>query len=181
MGITYPNQHKIIPNTYICFMMGANKLTGAIAALMDEYKKAIDELIVVIEPVSPHQLIKTIEPKSSNPDCISIQTILTHVTASMFSYAVYIENSIGLKTVRPERLQFDYTTPYISRLREALKYNEDFFTRNPNITMEEFDQSKKINTRWGQQYDVEQMLEHAIVHILRHRRQIKNVLVNMKS
>ncbi len=181
MGDYIPQQHKIIPNTYICFMMGANKLTGAIAALMDEYKKAIDELIAVIEPVRPNQLIKTIEPESSNPDCISIQTILTHVIASMFSYAVYIENSIGLKTVRPERLQFDHITPYISRLREALKYNEDFFTRNPNITMEEFDQSKKINTRWGQQYDVEQMLEHAIVHILRHRRQIKNVLVNMKS
>lgn len=156
--------------------MGANNLTGAIAALIDEYKKAVDELIEVIEPISQQQLLKTIEPESSNPDCISIQTILTHVIASMFSYAVYIENSIGLKTIRPERLQFDQAAPYISRLREALKYNEDFFARNPDITMEEFDQSKKINTRWGQQYDVEQMLEHAIVHILRHRRQIKNAL-----
>lgn len=161
--------------------METRNLTGAIAALMDEYKKAIDELIAVIEPISPHQLITIIEPESSNPDCISIQTILTHVTASMFSYAVYIENSIGLKTFRPERLQFDHITPYITRLREALKYNTDFFARNPNITMEEFDQSKKINTRWGQQYDVEQMLEHAIVHILRHRRQIKNALIQFNA
>ncbi|TBO45265.1 hypothetical protein EYS08_00110 [Pedobacter kyonggii] len=92
-----------------------------------------------------------------------------------------MENSIGLKTVRPEKLQFGHITPYISRLLEALKYNEDFFIRNPDITMEEFDQSKKINTAWGQQYDVEQILEHAIVHILRHRRQIKNALVNMNS
>ena len=161
--------------------MEANKLTGAIAALMDEYKKAVDELIEVIEPISQQQLLKTIEPESSNTDCISIQTILTHVTASMFSYAVYIENSIGLQTTRPERLQFEQVAPYILRLREALKYNEDFFIRNPNITMEEFDQSKKINTNWGQQYDVEQMLEHAIVHILRHKRQIKNALIKMKS
>jgi uncharacterized damage-inducible protein DinB len=161
--------------------MDTNNLTGAIAALIDEYKKAVDELILVIEPVSQPQLLKTIEPESSNTDCISIQTILTHVTASMFSYAVYIENSIGLETVRPERLQFDQIAPYISRLREAFKYNEDFFIRNPNITMEEFDQSKKINTRWGQQYDVEQMLEHAIVHILRHRRQIKNTLTEFNS
>ncbi|WP_294276359.1 hypothetical protein [uncultured Chryseobacterium sp.] len=57
----------------------------------------------------------------------------------------------------------------------------DFFTRNPDITLEEFDQSKKINTLWGQQYDVEQMLEHAIVHILRHRRQIENALVKMEA
>lgn len=161
--------------------MDASKLTGAIAALMDEYKKAVDELIAVIEPISPHHLTKTIAPESSNTDCISIQTILTHVIASMLSYAVYIENAIGLQTVRPERLQFDRITPYILRLREALKYNEDLFTRNPEIKMEEFDQSKKINTRWGQQYDVEQMLEHAIVHILRHRRQIKNALTTFNS
>lgn len=161
--------------------MGTNNLTGAIAALMDEYKKAVDELIMVIEPISQQQLLKTIEPVSSNTDCISIQTILTHVTASMFSYAVYIENSLGLETLRPERIQFDEVALYISRLRKALKYNEDFFTKNPNITMEELDQSKKINTRWGQQYDVEQMLEHAIVHVLRHRRQIKNALIQFNS
>jgi len=161
--------------------MGTNNLTGAIAALMDEYKKAVDELIMVIEPISQQQLLKTIEPVSSNTDCISIQTILTHVTASMFSYAVYIENSLGLEILRPERIQFDEVALYISRLRKALKYNEDFFTKNPNITMEELDQSKKINTRWGQQYDVEQMLEHAIVHVLRHRRQIKNALIQFNS
>lgn len=161
--------------------MEAHNLTGAIAALMDEYKKAVDELITVIIPISQRQLTTIIEPKSSDPDCISIQTILTHVTASMFSYAVYIENSIGLETVRPERFQFDHISPYILQLREALKYNVDFFTRNPEITLEEFDQSKKINTMWGQQYDVEQMLEHAIVHILRHRRQIENALVKMEA
>lgn len=86
-----------------------------------------------------------------------------------------------MQTTRPARLQFDQVAPYISRLREALKYNEDFFIRNPDITMEEFDQTKKINTKWGQQYDVEQMLEHAIVHILRHRRQIKNALIQFNS
>ncbi|WP_165501380.1 DinB family protein [Pedobacter psychrodurus] len=161
--------------------MEINNLTGAIAALMDEYKKTVNELIAIIEPISQYQLTKAIEPESSNPDCISIQTILTHVIASMFSYAVYIENSIGLETVRPERLKFDGVMPYISKLQEALKYNEEFFSRNPSITVEELDQSRKISTKWGQQYDVEQMLEHAIVHILRHRRQIKNALIKFNS
>jgi len=160
--------------------MENSPLTGAIAALIDEYKKAVDELIMVIKPINQQQLLRNIEPLSSNTDCISIQTILTHVTASMFSYAVYIENAIGIESIRPERLQFDRVEHYISRLQEAFKYNEDFFSRNPDITMEEFDQAKKINTNWGQQYDVEQLLEHAIVHILRHRRQIENALVTSK-
>ena len=162
-------------------MMPNQKLTGAIAALLAEYKKAIDELIEVISPITRAQLLKTIEPKSSNPDCISIQTILTHVTAAVFSYAVYIENSIGLETERPERLAFEEVTPYINRLNEAFAYNETLFIKYPDIALEEFDQAKKINTRWGQQYDVEQMLEHAIVHILRHRRQIKNALNTFKT
>jgi hypothetical protein len=31
----------------------------------------------------------------------------------------------------------------------------------------------KMIVRWGTQYDLEQLLEHAVVHILRHRRQIE--------
>jgi len=32
-----------------------------------------------------------------------------------------------------------------------------------------------IDSRWGQRYDLEQLLEHAIVHVLRHRRQIERL------
>jgi hypothetical protein len=34
----------------------------------------------------------------------------------------------------------------------------------------------RIDSRWGQKYDIEQLLEHAIVHILRHRRQLDKFL-----
>ena len=33
-----------------------------------------------------------------------------------------------------------------------------------------------INSRWGVVYNVEGLLEHAIVHILRHRRQIEKFI-----
>ncbi|HEY5122872.1 MAG TPA: hypothetical protein VIK14_03975, partial [Ignavibacteria bacterium] len=48
--------------------------------------------------------------------------------------------------------------------------------KNTNLTIEQTDNSKKMNVGWGQQYDIEQLLEHAIVHILRHRRQIENFI-----
>ena len=38
-----------------------------------------------------------------------------------------------------------------------------------------------IKTEWGQEYDFEQLLEHAIVHILRHRRQIERFLIKIKE
>lgn len=36
----------------------------------------------------------------------------------------------------------------------------------------------KFNTRWKVTYDFEQLMEHAIVHILRHRRQVENFINN---
>jgi hypothetical protein len=36
-------------------------------------------------------------------------------------------------------------------------------------------QSIVIQSGWGVPYDLEQLLEHAIVHILRHRRQIEKL------
>jgi len=157
-------------------MTELNNPSGAMTALLDEYKKAIDELIFVIEPLNRHQLIEIIEPRSNNPDCISIQAMLTHVTASIFSYAVYIENSIGLPTKRPGRIDYEHAPDYINRLKVGYYYTQQIFINHPHIQLEELDPSRKINTKWGQQYDVEQMLEHAIVHILRHRRQIERVL-----
>ena len=41
--------------------------------------------------------------------------------------------------------------------------------------------NNKIITSWGQSYDFEQLFEHAIVHILRHRRQIERFLIKMNS
>ena len=34
----------------------------------------------------------------------------------------------------------------------------------------------KMQVRWGPTYDFEQLFEHAIVHVLRHRRQIDRFL-----
>jgi hypothetical protein len=34
----------------------------------------------------------------------------------------------------------------------------------------------QIPARWGPVYDLEQLLEHMIVHVLRHRRQIERFL-----
>ena len=36
----------------------------------------------------------------------------------------------------------------------------------------------KFDTRWNVTYDFEQLMAHAIVHILRHRRQVENMIKN---
>ncbi len=59
------------------------------------------------------------------------------------------------------------------------RYNVSFFDDHPDIALEEFDNDKKIKVRWGQKYDVEQLFEHAIVHVLRHRRQIERYIIKL--
>ena len=56
------------------------------------------------------------------------------------------------------------------------EYSLNFFQENSNLEIEQLDNTKKINVNWGQQYDIEQLVEHAIVHILRHRRQIEKFI-----
>ena len=128
------------------------ELTGTIKALLDEYKKAINELIAVIEPLSREEILIIKDDKTTNDSCRSIQTILSHVVHGGYGYTNFIENHYGNKKERRP------------------KY---FFEEHPNIPLEEYDPSKKILMHWGQLYDIDQLMEHAIVHILKHRRQIQ--------
>ena len=60
-------------------------------------------------------------------------------------------------------------------------YNVKLFEDYPNIKLEEYDPNKKIEVCWWQKYDVEQLYEHAIVHILRHWRQIEKIKLANKN
>ena len=150
--------------------MSNKEFSGAIKAMLDEYKKSLNELITIIKPLDETRLSKIVDEKTSDPDCKSIQRILSHVVNSGYGYTVYIENSIGLNKIRPEKKLWNHVDEYIVQLNFMYEYCENFFRSNPEIILEEHDTSKKINVNWGQQYDVEQLMEHAIVHILRHRR-----------
>jgi chromosomal replication initiation ATPase DnaA len=60
------------------------------------------------------------------------------------------------------------------------EYNAQLFQDYPNLKLEEYETALKIQVRWGQLYDIEQLMEHAIVHILRHRRQIERFLLRLR-
>ena len=88
------------------------ELTGATKALLGEYRKAIDELIVVIQSVDEKSLSKVVDEKTSDPDSKSIQTVLSHVINSGYGYTVYIENSLGMNKTRPEKKLLNNVVEY---------------------------------------------------------------------
>ena len=149
---------------------------GAVNALLDEYQKAIAALQTLLRQVDDVQLAAIADPHTANVDCRSIQAVLAHVVRSGYSYCVYIRNSRGVADQRPEKTQRSSAAEYIADLDRVMLYTQETFTHIYDEDLEEFDQTKKMHTSWGQDYDIEQLMEHAIVHILRHRRQVENFI-----
>ena len=153
---------------------------GAIGALLDEYEKAILELIEVLDGLSAKNLTTIVDPETNDPDCNSIQTILSHVIRSGYWYVLEIRTFLGETVDFPERKTLNSSVEYQLELARMFQFNEKLFADYPNLNIEETESDKKIKVRWGQVYDIEQLLEHAIVHILRHRRQVERFLIKIR-
>ena len=154
---------------------------GAIGALLDEYEKSVHELKEVILNLTTSELTKIVDEATKDKDCKSIQTILSHVVESGYAYVIEIRKSLGESVNYFNKELLSSTDEYAVALENMFAYNEKLFDDYPNIKLEEYDPSKKFEVRWGQIYDVEQMYEHAIVHILRHRRQIERFKVKLAN
>jgi uncharacterized damage-inducible protein DinB len=75
----------------------------------------------------------------------------------------------------------DEPEDYNYALSDMMNYTIQLIDDYPKMNLEESDNIKKLTTRWGQMYNIEQLLEHAIVHVLRHRRQIERFLLQMNN
>jgi len=154
---------------------------GGAGALLDEYEKSINELIDTISDLSQEQLIKIVDFNTNDEDCKSIQSILTHIIQSGYTYAVEIRKWLGEEIEYRDKIKFENVKDYDLALQKMFEFNENIFADYPDLELSEYDSNKKINARWGQKYDVEQLFEHAIVHILRHRRQIEKFKERMSN
>jgi len=154
---------------------------GAIGALLDEYHKSIMELVEVCQDVTTLELTTTVDTETTDPDCKSIQTILSHVIRSGYTYSVEIYNHLGNEKDYFPIVLLDTVDAYLKELAIMFNYAETLFLQLTNAQIEENDPALKIKVRWGQSYDIEQLMEHAIVHILRHRRQIQRFIVKLRK
>lgn len=153
---------------------------GAIGALLDEYERAVQDLKEVLTTITSSELLAIVDDKTADEDCRAIQTVLTHVVRSGYGYATYIRRQQGESLDFPERILLNSIADYNDALDKMFAYNLQLFADYPNVALEVFDSDKKILVNWGQRYDIEQLMEHAIVHILRHRRQIERFIIKLK-
>jgi uncharacterized damage-inducible protein DinB len=144
---------------------------GGIGAVMDEYERAAEEFKNLIGNISESDFIKIVDTETKDDDCRSVQTIISHVTNSGYGYANYIREWFGISKNSPERRLLsknDFPDEFI----KMVAYTSETLEGKWEYSDEDI-QKVKMDVRWGPQYDLEQLLEHAVVHILRHRRQIE--------
>ena len=147
---------------------------GAIGALMDEYERAAAELKSLVERIPDDEFTRVIDSQTKDEDCRSAQTIMSHVVRAAYGYADYIREQLSIESTRPQpRLLTRQES--LEQLEAALRYTVQTLDGRWEMSAEEIS-GIVIKARWGPIYDAEGMLEHAIVHLLRHRRQIEKFI-----
>ncbi len=146
---------------------------GAIGALMDEYERAYFELRNLIESIDEENYLKIFDSATKDEDCRSIQTIMSHVVLACYGYANSMREafSMDLQVYQPKQLA---KNEVLEKFDEAIKYTVETLEGRWEMPNDEI-----FSTFMKSEYveDLEQKLEHAIVHLLRHRRQIDKFLM----
>jgi len=148
---------------------------------MDEYERASEELKNLLKSIDQTNFKEIVDHETNDPDCKSIQTIINHVIGAGYGYANYIRNQFG-DPLTERKKNYEANTPEAAckEIDLMLKYNIETLQNKWDMTDD--DVMKNImKVSWGPSYDLEQLLEHAIVHILRHRRQIEKFLIKSEK
>ncbi|HEX3112309.1 MAG TPA: DinB family protein [Candidatus Eisenbacteria bacterium] len=143
---------------------------GAVGALMDEYERAAAELLSILNGITDEEFERIRDTTTQDEDCRSIQTIMRHVIRAGYGYAGYMRTAWGKEPViRWDEPVSRGQTP--GEVRKMLDYMVETLDGKWNLSDQEA-MDMKMTVRWGPVFDFEQLFEHAIVHVLRHRRQI---------
>ena len=141
---------------------------------MDEYERVALELRNLLSTINQEEFTKIRDPFTKDEDCRSIQSVMKHVVSAGYRYAdqvcVFLE-----KPVENHNYHIYNVSHAIEEFEKVIQFTAEKVSVRFQMTREEISATLR-ETRWGL-YDIEMMFEHAIVHILRHRRQIEKLLL----
>ena len=146
---------------------------GWIGALLDEYQKAIEEYKEVLHSLSPEQFTAIADSETQDKRCVSVQSVTNHILLSGYGYLYMIAKQFGdLPYERKKEVDTRTIESSCAELDALLQHSDERLSPKVNLTDEEF-LGNIIKSPWGQNFDIDQLVEHAVMHIIRHRRQIE--------
>ena len=113
-------------------------------------------------------------PVSDDPYYVSLNRLLYHVLRSARGYMIWMCDKLGLEDPQIKE------TPAAEMIEEkAVEQMTHLFERwklpLPNVEPELFE-DKVYKSNWGVEYCIDAMLEHAVMHPIRHEFQLKNLM-----
>lgn len=143
--------------------------SGGFGALLDEYARAAEELCRLVESFAPERFAE--ERPSDDPDCVSPCAICLHCAGAAVGYANYLLHAQG-SAMQKRDLCIEGPADVRPALASALRLTEEAVA--PLRSLDDGTLAAlEFRSRWGTLYNPESMLEHAICHLLRHRRQLE--------
>lgn len=109
-------------------------------------------------------------PSTDDPDYESLDTLLVHIFRAARNYLTWIAEKLNwnepvLPTLPPQEKLLTESKQFLNDLSNIWKETLKQLT--------EEDAEKVFKSRWGVDYSIDAMLEHAVMHPIRHRFQIE--------
>lgn len=152
---------------------GERYRTGALGVLADEFERATEELVQIVEELTEDDFQAVRNPEAER-DFRSIQTVINHVVRAGHAHANHVRVAFSLEW-SPTEAPLGTRSESVKQLSAMRSYMIATLDGRWEMTDEQIE-AVQIESRWGPTYDLEQMLEHAVVHLLRHRHQIERFL-----
>lgn len=133
---------------------------------------------MLITTFDTNELSENINTTTENKNCVSRQAMIAHVISSGYTYANYIRATKKITGYHPGIKLESTSQAFNSGLDAMFDYTVSSLESFTDSELSETEYLKKIKAHWDKVYDVEQIMEHAIVHVMRHARQLKNLRGN---
>ena len=148
-------------------------------SMLEEYQQAVMHFKFILSKLSLQEFTISRNPQPGKAHWESIQSVTIHVVKAGHTYANYWNTATNKEWIEYES-PINKPIEGIYALDAMLEYTHQAYERIMNRSEEEVKQMR-FETRWGATYDFEQLTEHAIVHVLVHRRQIEKYWLTVRD
>ena len=134
-------------------------------ALVDEFERAFLEFSEVARGI-PRDVYDAAVPGEEG----SVRAILGHVVQAGYGHIAYVAEHCGGRAPErrfPSPVSLDDAETWTAALLDVVRFAREALADVTDAQLE-----RRFTARWGQEYDGEQMLEHATCHPGRHTRQL---------